>query len=72
MNDDTRVYDLNEVATEFGMSTRWVRDHCKNGATHMRLGRKITFTRAQIEELKQRVTKKPAPQSITTGKKRSA
>lgn len=67
-------YPLEEVAEALGMSTRWVRDRCNlDGAEHIRYGRKIRFTAAQVEKLRATHTVAPAAQSITTGrKKRSA
>lgn len=65
-------YDLNEVAEALGMSTRWVRDRCKEGALHVRRGHKIKFTAEQVELLRVAHTVKPVAEvtSITTGRKK--
>lgn len=77
MTDDTttalpRDYSLEEVAKALGMSTRWVRERIKHdGAEHQRYGHKIAFTADQVDKL--RASKRqvaPAPQSITTGRKK--
>lgn len=65
-----QTYTLNDVADALGMSERWVREQVKNGATCMRLGRKIRFTEAHYEELRASMTRSPAAQSVTTGRKR--
>ena len=67
-------FDLNEVAEALGMSTRWVRQKCKEGAVHNRYGQKIRFTAEQVEMLRASCTKAPVAESITTGRgrKRSA
>lgn len=65
-------YDLAEVAEALGMSERWVRQQCKDGAVHNRYGHKIRFTAEQVELLRASKVKLPTPKSITTGKKRSA
>lgn len=65
-------YTLEEVALAIGMSTRWIRDRCKDGAEHIRYGHKIKFTEAQVEKLRADHTKQPTTESITTGKKKSA
>lgn len=70
-----RDYDLEEVAKALGMSTRWVRQQCADGAVHNRYGHKIKFTSDQVEMLRASFTKAPAPavvQSITTGKRKAA
>lgn len=63
-------YDLNEVAEALGMSPRWVRQQCKDGAVHNRYGHKIRFTADQVEMLRASCTKQPVEQSITTGRGR--
>lgn len=65
-------YDLAEVADALGMSERWVRLQCQNGAVHNRYGHKIRFTAEQVELLRKSKEKRPTPKSITTGKKKSA
>lgn len=65
-----KTYTLTEVADALGMSERWVREQIKNGATHMRAGRKIRFTEAHYEELRASMTRSPVVQSITTGRGR--
>ena len=63
-------YTLAEVAQALGMSERWVRNQLKDGAEHIRFGHKIKFTAAQVEALRAKHVQQPAPQSITTGRKR--
>lgn len=63
-------YTLAEVADALGMSERWVRNQLKDGAEHIRFGHKIKFTAAQVEALRAKHTTQPAPQRITTGRKR--
>ena len=66
-------FTLEEVADALGMSTRWVRQQCKDGAVHNRYGRKIRFTAVQVDMLKKSKTKAPVAQGITSGRgKRSA
>lgn len=65
-------FDLNEVADALGMSPRWVRDRCKEGAEHNRYGQKIRFTAAQVQSLREAHKKNPTPVSITTGRGRKA
>ncbi|MGZ4521032.1 MAG: hypothetical protein ACXVGA_06765 [Mycobacteriaceae bacterium] len=72
MNTLPPDYDLDEVASALGMSTRWVRERVKNGAEHQRYGRKIRFTAEQVEKLRAAHTKSPAPASVTTGRKKRA
>lgn len=72
---DTKLakdFDLNEVAEALGMSPRWVRQKCKDGAVHNRYGQKIRFTADQVQMLRDSMTRKPIAESITTGKKRSS
>lgn len=68
----SKDFDLAEVAKALGMSPRWVREQCRNGAVHNRYGHKIRFTAEQVELLRASKTKRPVPESITTGKKRKA
>lgn len=70
MTELAKDYDLNEVAEALGMSTRWVRQQCKDGAVHNRYGQKIRFTAAQVELLRESRTKRPTEESITTGRGR--
>ena len=63
-------YSLADVAKALGMSERWVRARLKEGAEHQRYGHKIRFTAEQVDKLRASHTKQPAPQSITTGRKR--
>jgi predicted DNA-binding protein YlxM (UPF0122 family) len=71
MTELAKDYGLDEVAEALGMSTRWVRDQCKNnGAVHNRYGNKIRFTAEQVEQLRAMHTKAPVPESLTTGRKR--
>lgn len=66
-------YDLEQIAEAVGMSTRWVRERVKNGAEHIRYGRKIKMTAGQVEKLRAAHTVAPVvEQSITTGRKRAA
>ena len=68
-------YDIDEVAAALGMSVRWVRARIYEGAAHQRYGHKIKFTPAQVEELRAKHTKAPAPEAegpITTGRKRKS
>lgn len=73
MTELAKDYDLIEVATALGMSERWVRQQCKDGAVHNRYGHKIRFTAEQVEMLRARNTKRPlevVAESITTGRKK--
>lgn len=70
MSELEKDYSLAEVSEAIGMSTRWVRDRCSEGAEHIRYGRKIRFTQAQVDKLRASHTKSPVEQSITTGRKR--
>lgn len=63
-------YTLIEVAEALGMSERWLRARVKDGAEHQRYGRKIRFTPEQVEKLRAAHITAPAPQSITTGRKK--
>lgn len=63
-------YSLAEVSEALGMSERWVRNQIKAGAEHQRYGHKIRFTEEQVERLRATFTRQPAPQSITTGRKK--
>lgn len=65
-------YSLAEVAKALGMSERWVRARLKEGAEHQRYGHKIRFTPEQVDKLRAAHVSQPAPQSITTGRKRRA
>lgn len=65
-------FTLKEVAAALGMSERWVRLKVSDGAEHQRYGHKIRFTAEQVEKLRAAHTKSPAPQSITTGRKKRA
>lgn len=66
-----KTYSLEEVAEAIGMSPRWVRDRCKDGAVHVRAGRKIKFTEEQYEQLRQAHSTTPlVEKSITTGRRR--
>lgn len=70
MSPLTPDYSLKEVAIALGMSEKWVRNRIKDGAEHMRYGHKIKFTAEQVEQLRAQHKSVPAPQSITTGRKR--
>lgn len=72
MSELAKDFGLDEVATALGMSTRWVREQCKNGAVHNRYGHKIRFTAEQVEQLRAMHTRKPVVESVTTGRKRKA
>ena len=72
MTDLARNYDLDEIAAAVGMSARWVRQRCKEGAEHQRMGHKIKMTAAQIDKLRVSHTVVPVKQGITTGRKKSA
>lgn len=72
MTDDTKLYTLAETAEHFRKSTRWVRDKCKDGAEHIRLGREIRFTREQIASLEASLTVNTRAESITTGRKKAS
>lgn len=67
-----KTYTLAEVSDALGMSERWVREQIKNGAAHMRGGRKIRFTEAQYEALRDGMSVTPIAKSITTGRGRRA
>lgn len=64
-------YTLADVAEALQMSERWVRDRVREGAEHIRYGRKIRFTSEQVDKLRASCTQAPAAQSITTGRKRT-
>lgn len=66
------LHTLPDVAKSLGMSERWLRQQIADGAEHTRLGQKIRFTDAQVQKLIDDKVKSKAPQSITTGRKRSA
>lgn len=66
-----KTYSLEEVAEALGMSTRWVRDRCGEGAVHIRAGRKIKFTEDQYELLRAAHTTVPQIASITTGRRKA-
>lgn len=63
-------YTLAEVAEALQMSERWVRDRVREGAEHIRYGRKIRFTSEQVEKLRAGNVQNAIPQSVTTGRKR--
>lgn len=65
-------YTLAEVAEALQMSERWVRDRVREGAEHIRYGRKIRFTSEQVEKLRAGNVQNAIPQSVTTGRKRRA
>lgn len=65
-------YSLKEVSAALGMSERWVRQQIKAGAEHSRHGHKIKFTPEQVAKLRAGFVIQPAPESITTGRKRRA
>lgn len=64
-------YTLADVAEALQMSERWVRDRVREGAEHIRYGRKIRFTPDQVDKLRAQHTHSPVEASITTGKKRA-
>lgn len=65
------LHTLQEVAASLGMSERWVRQKCKDGAAHTRLGHKIRFTDAQVKALVDEHAAQPKVQkSITTGRRK--
>ena len=64
-------YTLQEVADALRMSTRWVRDQIKAGAECTRRGRKIRFTRAQVEKLRASYVQTLVNEPVTTGRKRT-
>lgn len=65
------LHTLQEVADSLGMSERWLRRKCKEGAAHTRLGHKIRFTDAQVKALVDDHAAQPkVVQSITTGRGR--
>jgi hypothetical protein len=66
------LHTLNDVAKSLGMSERWLRQQCKDGAEHTRLGHKIRFTDEQVAALVAKNAAVPVAQSITTGRRRSA
>lgn len=63
-------YSLADVVKAIGMSERWVRQKCADGAEHLRYGRKIRFTSEQVAKLRADHTRVAPVQSITTGRKR--
>lgn len=64
-------YTLEQVADSLQMSPRWVRDRVREGAEHIRYGRKIRFTAEQVDKLRAGRVQNAIPQSVTTGRKRS-
>lgn len=62
--------DLAQVAEALGMSERWVRQRCIEGADHLRYGHKIRFTQAQVDALRKSHEAPRIRQSITTGPRR--
>jgi predicted metal-dependent hydrolase len=65
------LYDLKEVSEALGMSERWLRERCKEGAAHTRLGRKIRFTEEQYRALvDENATSPKVARSVTTGRGR--
>lgn len=67
----TEDFTLAEVASALRMSERWVRDRINlDGAEHLRYGHKIRFTAEQVEKLRAAHVKSPAPEAVTTGRKR--
>lgn len=72
MTDLQRNYTLDEIAELIGMSPRWVRDRCKEGAEHQRMGHKIKMTAEQVDKLRATHTVTPVKKSITTGRGRRA
>lgn len=65
------LHTLQEVAKSIGMSERWLRQKCKDGAEHTRLGHKIRFTDEQVKALvDEHATAPKVVQSITTGRGR--
>lgn len=66
----TPDYSLQQVAEALGMSPRWVRQRVAEGAEHQRYGHKIRFSPEQVEKLRANFVKAPAPESITTGRRR--
>lgn len=63
-------YTLTDVADALHMSERWVRDRVREGAEHIRYGRKIRFTAEQVEKLRASHVQQATSQSVTTGRKR--
>lgn len=64
------LYTLTDVADALGMSERWLRQKCADGASYTRLGNKIRFTEAQYQALVETHSVTPVAQSITTGRGR--
>jgi hypothetical protein len=67
-------YTIIEVAEALGMSERWLRGKIKTDKLeHQEYGHKIKFTAEQVQAIRDRYKKRPAPvEQITTGKKKSA
>lgn len=72
MTDLDKNYNLDEIAEAVGMSTRWVRQQCKEGAEHQRMGHKIKMTSGQIDKLRETHTVTPITKSITTGRRKAS
>lgn len=71
------VHTLQEVASSMGVTTRFLRDYVNaNKLEHMRVGNgpnaRIKFTEQQVERLHAAFITQPAPESITTGRRRKA
>lgn len=67
-----RDYTPLEVAEALRKSERWLRNRIREGGIeHTRRGNKITFTKAQVEQLRALDTVAPISAPITTGRKKS-
>jgi len=61
-------YTLEEVAQALGMSTRWVRDRIRlDGVEHVRYGKYIRFTAAQVARLRAEHVTAGVVEPVTTG-----
>lgn len=67
-----RDYTPLEVATALRKSERWLRNRIKTeGIPHTRRGNKVTFTKAQVEALRELDAVTPIAAPVTTGRRKS-
>ena len=73
MSDIDHDYTLIEAAEAIRMSERWLRGRiAADKIEHTRRGHKIMFTAAQMEKLRAAHAVAPAPEVVTTGRKRKS
>lgn len=73
----TPIHTLAEVAVSLGVTSRFLREYVNaNHVEHLRVGNgpnaRIKFNDDQVERLQAMFVTEPAPESITTGRKRKA